>query len=200
MILKSGLSPSFWFEPDDLTPETLILLKRESSTCCGFLGGDVIILATTGDALFSVLNTFVPMIPKTIPLHQDESEQSISQRMKSLTSLFTPGMMPITKIPGYEDKIRQIQDTLWFSSGRDIFRFNLEYWPDLFSFFDGTDYQIRLMKSLQWWLISEADERDREIFSMDRDALSFALPDNTRHLIQAINLYNHGAYELSSLC
>jgi len=200
MILKPGYSPSFWFEPDDLTHETLILLKRESSTCCGFLGSDVVILATTGDDLQLALRSFVPMIPKTKTLHQGESEQSIPQRVNYIGSLFTPGMRPIIKNPEYEEKIGQIKDTLWFSSGQDIFRFNLECWPDIFSFFDATDYQIRLLKTLQWWLKYEADEIEREIYSIDSDVPLFSLPSHTRHLVQAINLYNHGAYELSSLC
>lgn len=200
MILKPGFSPSFWFEPDDLTADTIFLLKRESSTCCGFLGGDVIILATTGDDLLTLLKTFVPMIPKDQGSSVDLSEQGIPQRMNYITSLFTPGMMPLKEIPGFEEKIIGMKDTLWFSSGQDIFRFNIECWADISSFFKGTDYQNRLIKSLQWWLMNEADGIDRERFGADSGMVSFSFPYHIPHIVQAINLYNHGAYELSSLC
>lgn len=199
MILKPGLSPSFWFEPGDLTSDTLIFQKRESTTCCGFLGGDVIILATTGDDLLSVLNTFVPMIPKTDTPDHGGPQQDISERMDLLTSSFCPGTHPIKNSPDYAEKIQMINKMLWFSSGADIFRFSLEFWTDIYSFLKGTDYEIRFLKTLTWWLLCEADVYEKEKYSFDGETKSFILPERIPQLVQAINLYNHGAYELSSL-
>lgn len=195
---KTPISPIF-LSFHELTPESVVLQKRESVTCCGFLGGDSLMLVTTCEDLLRYFFRFKPILPPHTNIKIVPNPLQIKERWDKITDIFTP---PDKKLQDYEylqDMVSQVPSLLWFSSGEQLLRFSLQVWPDISSFLSQSGYQEKLVKTFLWWYKREATLEEREQFHKYSMLTEFSYPDHAHAIIQAINLYNHGAYELSAL-
>ncbi len=188
--------------------DTLVVIRKCSRTCCGFLGGDCILFLDTVRDLLAAFREKEAHLPyperqghgvDTGPEIRGRTGDTVSERYRSLFHAFQvlPGSEALSRIPGIIPFIAGIPDQLWFAPERDLFRYSLTPVATVASFISSDFYQVRLVACLKWWYLNEAGLSDREeypgLLSMER--LSFPLDEN---LIQkAVDLYNNGTYELT---
>lgn len=198
-----GVHPDVWFDSGDLTAGSIILIRRESITCCGFLGGDSIQIIRSGAAFADLLEVYQLALP-----HYKQNQTSmvpfpdLLERKKTiLHALLSPGQCrdkePAEAIPEWIVLISRINDTVWFSSSSDPFRYELTVLGDIHSFLRDSLYPQRLVKCLHWWYKNEATPGEQDTFPglLLKEKLTW--PAEHDLIIRAVNLYNHGAYEIS---
>lgn len=203
MRIIPGERPDFWFDFEDLTSGSLIIIRRESVTSCGFLGGDSLLIVTSGSELAHLLKEYRSVLPRQERIERlSEKLQNLEKRknnaLSSLRALDEPGEPePGLNIPAWEDTLTRINETIWFAGNVDLFRFSLEPAGDINTFLEGSVYHSRLITSLHWWYHYEAAPDEQERFIIIPLIENLRYPEHRDLIVRAINLYNHGAYELA---
>ena len=204
MRIIPGAQPDLWYDVSDLTSRTLVILKRESVTCCGFLGGDSIILASSGDQLAEIFHHFRPVLPYQdrtgSPSDMKEAENRISGIMNQLHS----AILQETEISDgsyhiLDTILIQLNKDVWLAGISDPFRFHLEICGDLNTFLKGPVYPGRLLSSLLWWYRNEASDKEQKHYPEIPRITQLMYPQNIEEIVRSINLYNHGTYEMTRL-
>lgn len=202
MQIITGEQPDFWYDSTDVTPHTFVIIRRESVTCCGFLGGDTLILVTSGAQLADIIDQFRPVLPfyernNFFPNLREPHERLLKIQIDLRSS-------SLQEIGNYEmhyqkidDILMRLNDTVWLAGMTDPFRFNLELCGDLSTFLQGPIYPKKLISSLQWWYENEASPEERENYRSIPRIDHLICPDDADLIVKSINLYNHGAYELT---
>lgn len=202
MRIVSVHPPDFWYESTDITVHSIILIRRESITCCGFLGGDSIAIIPSVEQFIRYIQEFRPVLPWSNrqpgteqPVHPQLMFQDILSELDegSPVTHQSPELWYETLVP----LVTRINEEVWLATGSDPFRFSLEMWKNMNSFLDQSGYAERLLATFRWWYQNEASEEERLEVPESLLTGSFRYPDDSKHLIRAVNLYNHGTYELT---
>ena len=203
MRIIPGDYPDIWYETRDLSCESLLIIRRESITCCGFLGGDTIQIIRSGTGFADLLELYRPVIPfhERGPGITDEIPEIQGRRNQILAILrsFTDieDTEPAKHISKWQEILTLINHTLWFAGLPDPFRYDLELSGNIQDFLTGSIYPHHLITCLRWWYRNEATSEEREQSPMIPVITNLEYPAHYDLIIQAINLYNHGAYEVA---
>ena len=205
MRIEPGDQPIIWFEPEDLMEGSLIAIRRESVTCCGFLGGDSILVISSGSACADLLKSFPATLPwnqRSITYFNSYSEVE-SRRARVLSALAdldrTEDGNPAFHLAAWQDLFSHISDTIWFPGSANPFRFSMEVIGDIQTFLTGPVYPDRLIASLHWWYQNEATKEERGKYMTLPLIDRLIYPEHLEYIIRAINLYNHGTYEVARM-
>ena len=203
MRIIPGDYPDVWFETSDLSSLALLIIRRESITCCGFLGGDTIQIIRSGTGFADLLELYRPVIPysEREPGIADEIPDIQKRRDQIFTNLRSFSDIddnePANHISKWTEFLALINHTLWFAGLPDPFRYELELSGNIHDFLKGITYPDRLITCLRWWYRNEATSEEREQTPMIPVISELVYPVHHDLIIQAINLYNHGAYEVA---
>jgi len=203
MQVIPGDTPDVWFEPDDLSSTSLIIIKKESVTCCGFLGGDQILIIRSSSHFAELLSCYRPVAPYQDREKQTENPGATLQdkRTRILSTLssetFDCNRYPAERTSRWKDLLTQINQTIWFSGVQNPFRYELILIGDIQTFLSGPIYPDRLMRCLTWWFIHEAEPEEKISNSSLETQKNLTWPSDLHLIVRAVNLYNHGTYELT---
>ncbi len=179
--------------------KTLVLTIKESITCCGFLGGDRIVLLTDKTkilSLFSKNKAILPYSERSFPINSLPDE--IKKRYIKIFGKIIESNDSNLSDSEFMEIIERINNYLWFSDNTQLFRFKVEFHGEISNFLKNIYYKERLSACLHWWLLNEATIEEKKLFSSKHEN-SFYLPEDEKKVLKAIYLYNHGTYELSGL-
>ena len=203
MQIVSKETPDFWFDPTDLTEKSLIVIRRESVTCCGFLGGDKIIVINSGKMCADLLRHFRLTTPKKEMDKADPADSEELQRralhiissLHELDNLQSGG--PADSMSWWQDLITEMNNTIWFAGAAEPLKVAFDISGDIQTFLKDPVYSKRLIDSLHWWYNYEATHEERRMYVdvLCTDYLQY--PIHSDWIIRAINLYNHGSYEVA---
>jgi hypothetical protein len=204
MRIKPGDNPDVWFETGDLSKGSIVAIWRESVTCCGFLGGDRILVISSGHACADLLKEYRSVLPWIQRKNTSNPHPGLESRrarvLSALQNLDIPGdAEPSANISAWQDLFSHISDTIWFGGSSDPFRFSLEVIGDIQTFLAGPVYPDRLISSLHWWYQNEATKEERGKFLVIPLIDHLLYPEHDDYIIRSINLYNHGTYEVSKM-
>jgi hypothetical protein len=204
MQIKTGEYPDIWFEPDDLTPDSLIAIRRESVTCCGFLGGDSILIIRSGEVFAEIISHFRPVLPWKDRLNHGSAHGDINESAKKIITSFInldkiSKTGPAGTIVQWQKLLHDMNETVWFAKSADPYKFQIDISGDIHTFLEDRVYSSRLITSLHWWYANEADPKEREQFVLLPLTDQLSYPKDHELIIKAINLYNHGAYEMARI-
>ncbi len=203
MKVIPGDQPDVWFDPDDLSSTSLIIIRKESVTCCGFLGGDQILIIRSGACFADLLSHYRPVVP-----YQEREKQAgvqkdllLKKRDELISTLKSEPFLCDARSAGsmsrWSDLLSQINQTVWFSGKNTPFRYELILQGDIQTFLSGSLYPDRLMTCLTWWYTNEAEPEERQLYSSLRTQKNLSWPADHDLIVRAVNLYNHGTYELT---
>jgi len=190
-----------WYDTDDLHSDTRIIIRKESVTCCGFSGGDFIHCMNTPNDLISSLSALTPQKPhKSQNCNSTEDDENIDL-VEISEKWFSALRKCYEKEKGWiadpEPIIASMTDEIWFSHGWPLIRFSLIMQGTLCEFLQKPIFSDRLHAVLSWWYQNEATEKEKEIY---QPLLKKTIEEmNVEAIARAINLYNHGTYELTGL-
>jgi hypothetical protein len=94
-----------------------------------------------------------------------------------------------------EPIIASMTDEIWFSHGQPLIRFSLTMQGTLCEFLSQQIFSDRLHAVLSWWYHNEAtaEEKEKYMAFLKKPVKEMSL----EVIARAINLYNHGTYELT---
>ena len=201
MKIITTKTPDIWYDADDLQPHTRVIIRKESVTCCGCSGGDFIHCVNTPHDLILFLSALTPQKPYK-PQKETNNETDDKSKLSDIREKWF-----LTLMNCYNEKKGWIEDPsqviasmtkeIWFSHAQPLIRFNLEMQGSLCEFLTQPLFSDRLHAVLSWWYHNEATPEEKENYTqtlqkpvteMGRDAIALA-----------VNLYNHGTYELTGL-
>jgi hypothetical protein len=202
MWIISTHPPDFWYESDDISDHSVILIRRESITCCGFLGGDSIAIIPSINQFIRYIKEFRPVLPWSKRQQGTEQPENPTLLFQDIISELNEGSPATHQSPEllYEilvPVITRFNEEVWLAADSDPFRFSLDIWKDMNSFLEQSGYTERLLATFRWWYQNEASVKERLQVPDSLLSGSFRYPDHSEHLIRAVNLYNHGTYELT---
>lgn len=202
MQIRSTNPPDFWYESNDISEHSVILIRKESITCCGFLGGDSIAIIPSVDQFIRYIQEFRPVLPWS--KRQTDTEQPVNPQLifQTIISELDVGSQATHQSPElfFETLVpvvTRFNEEVWLAAGSDPFRYSLNIWKDMNSFLELSGYTERLLSTFRWWCQNEASEKERLQVPDSLLSGSFRYPEHSEHLIRAVNLYNHGTYELT---
>jgi len=178
-----------------------MFIRKESVTCCGCSGGDFIHCMNTPHDLIPFLSALTPQRPCTSQKSNDtkdrEKSDLIEIREKWFSALATCYSDEKGWIADPEPIIALMTDEIWFSHGQPLIRFSLTMQGTLCEFLTQQFFSGRLHQVFSWWCQNEATAEEKEIYTplLKRPVKEMGV----EAIVQAINLYNHGTYELTGL-
>ena len=206
MKIITTKTPDIWYDADDLQPHTRIIIRKESVTCCGCSGGDFIHCVNTPHDLILFLSALTPQKPyephkernnETDDRSEDDKSELLDIREKWFLALMNCYDEKKGWIEDPSQVIASMTKEIWFSHAQPLIRFNLVMQGSLCEFLTQSFFSGRLHAVLSWWYHNEATSEEKENYTqilqkpvteMGRDAIALA-----------VNLYNHGTYELTGL-
>jgi hypothetical protein len=176
-----------------------MLIRKESVTCCGCSGGDFIHCMNTPNDLITFLLALTPQKPcksqNNNDIEDDEKFKLTEVREKWFSALVKCYNEEKGWIADPEPIIASMTDEIWFSCGQPLIRFSLTMQGTLCEFLSQQIFSDRLHAVLSWWYQNEATAEEKENYMplLKRTVKEMSVEAIT----QAINLYNHGTYELT---
>ena len=201
MNIITTKSPDIWYDADDLKSHTKVIIRKESVTCCGCSGGDFIHCMNTPHDLILFLAALTPQRPydpqKDGNSETDEQSELIDIREKWFAALIHCYDEEKGWITDPEQVIASMTKEIWFSHGQPLIRFHLVQHGTICEFLSQSFFSDRLHAVLSWWYHNEATPEEKENYTQN---LQKSVAEMGRDAIaRAINLYNHGTYELTGL-
>ena len=199
MKLITTSYPDIWYDTNDLHTDTRILIRKESVTCCGCSGGDFIHCMNTPNDLITLLLALTPQKPRKSQNCYDtedgEKVDLIEIREKWFSALVKCYDSEKGWIADPKPIIASMTDEIWFSHGQPLIRFSLTMQSTLCEFLSQQVISDRLHAVLFWWYHNEATAEEKEKYM---PLLKKTVKEmNVEAITRAINLYNHGTYELT---
>ena len=200
MKLLTTSYPDIWYDANDIHTSTKILIRKESVTCCGCSGGDFIHCMNTPNDLTTFLLALTPQKPhKSQNSNETEESSKLTKiREKWLSALIKCYDSEKGWIADPEPIIAFMTDEIWFSHGQPLIRFSLTMQGTLCEFLNQQIFSDRLHAVLSWWCQNEATPEEKDNYM---PLLKKVVKEMSAEAIaRAINLYNHGTYELTGQC
>lgn len=200
MKIIPGEWTDIWYDRSDLTDESLIIIRRESITCCGFLGGDTLQIAGAGSSFASLLLQYRPQLPYSDRTESFPGGKEADLRRDGIIA----SLRSIDRKEGgagrseeWKRILAAINETIWFGGEQDLFRFSLILLGSPSGLCDDEVYGKRLVACLRWWYLHEASDDERDQYQDICRLTRLRYPSDRSLIVRGVNLYNHGAYELS---
>jgi hypothetical protein len=194
-------APDIWYDADDLQSHTRVIIRKESVTCCGCSGGDFIHCVNTPHDLILFLSALTPQKPyeahKERNNEADEESELTDIREKWFSTLIRCYDEKKGWITDPDQIIASMTKEIWFSRGQLLIRFSLAIQGNLCEFLMQPFFSARLHAVLSWWYHNEATPEEKENHMQILQKPVAEMGKNT--IARAINLYNHGTYELTGL-
>jgi hypothetical protein len=187
--------PDVWYGETDIHTNTKVVLRKESITCCGLSGGDFIHCMNTPRDLIAFLSALTPQAPCA-------SQNKISTDLPKLQEKwFTAISQCYTDEKGWVSDprpiIAEMTSEIWFTHGQPLIRFSLIVEGTVCDLLTHHILAKRLHAVLTWWSVHEATaEEQKKVGSPSEKTLQEMGKES---IARAINLYNHGTYELTGL-
>ncbi|HWQ68306.1 MAG TPA: hypothetical protein VN372_15735 [Methanospirillum sp.] len=196
--------PDIWYDEEDLTPDSFAIIRSESVTCCGFLGGDTILIVKSGYDLADLLELYRPVLPYEERITNSDlmGMEIVTRHQNIISDLRTPDWSVAFKEGDFQRLnfiLTKISSSLWYAGQMDPFRFSLKLIGPMSDLITDQTYLKKLVLSLSWWFEHEASAKEKRIFCRVRDLSDLQMPHDADLIVKALNLYNHGAYELAGL-
>lgn len=201
MKLITTSYPDIWYDTNDLHTHTRMLIRKESVTCCGWSGGDFIHCMNTPNDLIAFLLALTPQRPLRSQSSNDTEDSENSNLIEIREKWFSALVKCYSEEKGWitdpEPIIVLMTDEIWFSHDQPLIRFSLTMQGTLCEFLTQQFFSDRLHEVFSWWCQNEATAEEKEIYAplLKNPVKKMSVEAIT----QAINLYNHGTYELTGL-
>ncbi|MDR2855242.1 MAG: hypothetical protein LBV40_03685 [Methanomicrobiales archaeon] len=194
-------APDIWYDADDLQSHTRVIIRKESVTCCGCSGGDFIHCINTPHDLIVFLSALTPQKPYEPQKEKNDVTNERSELIDIQEKWFSALTHCYDQKKGWiaepEQVIASMTNEIWFSQGQPLIRFSLAMQGSLCEFLTQPFYSDRLHAVLSWWYHNEATPEEKENYTQ---ILQKPVAEMGRAAIaRAMNLYNHGTYELTGL-
>ena len=195
MNVITNSPPDIWYDANDLHSHTKVIIRKQSVTCCGYSGGDFIHCINSPHDLISFLLLLTPQNPCGKQCDNDTELIELRDTWFSVLTDCYDEEKGWTADP--EPIIAAMTDEIWFADNQPLIRFNLSMQGTLRDLLEQPVFSERLHAVLSWWYHNEAVPEEKENYApiLQKEVKEMG----GEAIARAINLYNHGTYELTGL-